>query len=615
MESAHGKWRMWRVAILSVALIGLLAGTALAANPASNTTTTGQELEVEIVLSLDPITAIWAGTPVAVSANATLGGDGNANVVYVLDVSGSMENSALNPFQDIVAPSGIDPNDDCNGDGLAGSALDAACFGLIALNQSLGGGSHIDVGMVAFGDGATTADMSPAAGVQDFISPPNTDGNGSAVPDVEEVIRSTDTENTAAAPAGIGEFTDRITMGFGGTTNYDAALEAMNNLFASKPGESNRAVFISDGMPFVFTETPGSPLDNVAPTTTVDTFAIGTFAGGACAAGEPLADIASATGGVCTEVADPSTLAAVLPVQSTNITSLALEVNGAPVGSVSGSEPLAMSHSTVDITSVLQTGMNVITATAIAADGTTATADVSIEVVDMTLEPAYAVHDLSVEDSHTVTATLLGSPSIIGGRTVTFQVTDQNPTGPSDRTTDAGGVANYTYTVPMELESLGLDTISATVVIDGVPGVRTVTNRWIDATPPTGACLEIYNPNGRNVPQAPGKGGQAQNPDGFYELTGEDEPFGSDGLEVFLVDDGSGTVFGPFEAGTTIKYTQANGTSPRIKAMAGNNGSGGQATSVDYHIWGNGDGSVLAIDLSGNESENDAACLVPRPPK
>lgn len=615
MRNTRRRARRWGLATLTLILIGAMAGTAFAANPASGTTTTNQELEVEITLDPDPGAAHWLGEPLEADAIATLGEGDFANVVYVLDLSGSMENSGFNPFQDINPPPGIGPEDDCNGDGVLGSALDSACFGLIALNQSLGSGPNIDIGMVGFGAGAKTADMSPAAGAQTFASPPDVDSDSAGGPDVEQVIRSADTDFLAGS-AGIGLFTPDITAGFATGTDYDAALTAMNTAFGSQPAtEINRAIFISDGVASQFTTGAGSPLDGVATGTIVDTYAIGTIAPGSCAPGEPLRVIADTTGGTCTEVADPSTLTTVLPAALTNIASLELRVNGALVASTSGAEPISMQLLDVDITTDLVPGANLIEATATAADGTVVTADVTVEVVDMTLTPAHEVNELGSDNEHTVTATLLGSPSVVAGQTVTFDVTGQNPTGPTNVVTDGSGVAQFSYTVPIEADSLGLDAISATVTIDDHTETLTVTKEWVDTTAPEAACLETFNPSGRNIPRAPGNGGQGQNQDGFYELTGSDDVFGSEDLEVFLVDGGSGTVFGPFPIGTRVKYTEANGATPKVKPMGANNGGGsGGGIAVDFHIWGTGDASMFVVDGSGNVSATEA-CLVPPPPK
>ncbi len=79
-------------------------------------------------------------------------------------------------------------------------------------------------------------------------------------------------------------------------------------------------------------------------------------------------------------------------------------------------------------------------------------------------------------------------------------------------------------------------------------------------------------------------------------------------LMIYVVDTGSGTVWGPFQVGTNIKYTEANGAPPKIKEM------GSDTDAVDFHITGNGDAAVYAVDGSGNVSTT-VSCLVPPPPK
>jgi hypothetical protein len=135
----------------------------------------------------------------------------------------------------------------------------------------------------------------------------------------------------------------------------------------------------------------------------------------------------------------------------------------------------------------------------------------------------------------------------------------------------------------------------------------------VDRTPPEVCCVETVNPHGKNIPPAgsttlPGaKGGQ--NEDGFYELIAVDnidpEP------EIFVVDSVTGVTFGPFESGTIIKYTEANGATPSIKEMGSDKG---QAGAVDWHIKGQGDMILMAIDDSGNIAEC-TCCLVPPKPK
>jgi hypothetical protein len=129
---------------------------------------------------------------------------------------------------------------------------------------------------------------------------------------------------------------------------------------------------------------------------------------------------------------------------------------------------------------------------------------------------------------------------------------------------------------------------------------------------PEAACVETTNPDGNAIPKA-GQGltgpGSGQNEDGFYELQAEDEFTASEDLEVYVLDSGSGTVFGPFAPGTRIKYTQAQDAQPQQKPMGG-----GPANAVSWHITGNGDAFVFAVD-SDDASSGRVACLVPAPDK
>jgi hypothetical protein len=121
-----------------------------------------------------------------------------------------------------------------------------------------------------------------------------------------------------------------------------------------------------------------------------------------------------------------------------------------------------------------------------------------------------------------------------------------------------------------------------------------------------GICTETTNPHGQTVPPAgsttlPGpKGGQ--NEDGFYLISS------NTGVDVFVQDTGSGTIFGPFDSGTKIKYTQAPGATPSSKKIGSANG---QAGAVQFHITGTGDAFVFPI----NEPNHGVFCLVPPPPK
>ena len=120
-----------------------------------------------------------------------------------------------------------------------------------------------------------------------------------------------------------------------------------------------------------------------------------------------------------------------------------------------------------------------------------------------------------------------------------------------------------------------------------------------------GQCVEYVNPHGQTIPPAgltpPGtnpKGGE--NPDGFYQICDS-----SNTAAVFVTDLGSNTTFGPYPAGTVIKYTQAPGKTPSEEKIGSTNG---QAGAVLVHITGTGDFKIV-------QDGTTQTCLVPPPPK
>lgn len=131
---------------------------------------------------------------------------------------------------------------------------------------------------------------------------------------------------------------------------------------------------------------------------------------------------------------------------------------------------------------------------------------------------------------------------------------------------------------------------------------QSVTVTIPDVTAPTVACDPGTNPHGKTVP-----GGTDE--DGFFLLTAEDNV--DPNPQIFVIDSGSGQVFGPYPSGTTIKYVQAPGASPNEKMMGSTKGLAG---AVAVKITGTGDALVVAVDASGNVSA-PVECLVPPPPK
>ena len=249
--------------------------------------------------------------------------------------------------------------------------------------------------------------------------------------------------------------------------------------------------------------------------------------------------------------------------------------------------------------------------------------DITVDIpLAIDLDPDNEVNELSEDNAHEVTATVtsLDVPLGLGGKTVEFEVTGTNPGYGATTTTDDDGVAIFGYAVPVSCDSLGSDTITVCTNRADSPDVfgtcDSVTKDWVDTIPPVAECVPTENPHGNNEPTAPGEGGQGQNQDGFYLLVAEDNlEDGCAPLELFITDNGSGTVFGPFGVGTEIKYIEDPDAIPEIAAMGGNNGNGnGKSKDVDYRIKGTGDALLTAVDQSGNMSD-PVYCLVPPPPQ
>ncbi|MCD4806648.1 MAG: hypothetical protein K8R13_03610 [Methanococcoides sp.] len=126
--------------------------------------------------------------------------------------------------------------------------------------------------------------------------------------------------------------------------------------------------------------------------------------------------------------------------------------------------------------------------------------------------------------------------------------------------------------------------------------------------PGVGNCKETVNPHGENIPPAglttePGTNPNSGiNDDGFFELNVNAGPSIA-WVNITFIDNVTQAEIGTItvtnktviDTGLSIfdikiKYTEANGAAPSIKAMGSNNGNGnGQADAVAYHIKGQND--------------------------
>lgn len=341
---------------LAALALGAVVAPASAQVSNSGIAPSGQELVVDLTCNnvVDEGDVSYTVTACATLTQPT---NFNLNVVFVIDVSGSMEQDA-------------GAGGDINGDGLPNSYLDAAIVGLEALLDSMPTTPNIDIGVVAFASNAVAADMIPLPGDQGWTAPLNADLNGNLLADVKEVLRSVRIRGTTFST-----FSPKTQSGV--FTNYTAALAAADALFdVQPPGEENFVYFISDGMPNI-----GNPF---LPTLTslvtdhaalIHAYGIGVEGAAACAPGQPLDALANMSGGTSTAVVNPAALATVLPqVTTTVIDELVIKVNGNPVITQGIDDPTQICITNADILPFLdQFGPNVVEACGVTADGLTVT--------------------------------------------------------------------------------------------------------------------------------------------------------------------------------------------------------------------------------------------------
>jgi hypothetical protein len=317
-------------------------------------------------------------------------------------------------------------------------------------------------------------------------------------------------------------------------------------------------------------------------------------------------------GGTCTQVTDIQSLPDVVPgIVASELLSLEISVDGgagAALDEVAPAPPLEGPVS-VTFTHALPGLMPGVHDLCVTASGTDAGGEGSVTdcieaiVADIVLDPITATNELGTPgQTHTVTATVAADAGV-EAVVVEFEIlSGPNASEWGSAATDENGQAAFTYAAAQGLAGLGTDVIEACFTDDlGVEVCTTAEKEWVDTTPPDVSCEEGTNPSGKNTPKS-------KNADGFWKLLAEDAV--DPDPQIYITDTGSGTVFGPFESGTQIKWTEAPGVTPKMKKI----GSGEGAPWVDYHILGQGDPCVSAVDASGNVAEC-VECLVPPPPK
>lgn len=348
------------LAIVVILALGSSTSLLFADSIGEGTTTTGQTLRIQIdepVLGQDFV----PGTPITLTGRAVIGTlNAPATLAYVVDVSGST-GSPIN--QDCNGDGEVNSSDDSNTDNRIGDTLDCEISGVLALNRSLQAGTVISAGVVIFGSSASVADVSPAEGTQNTTLVA-ADVNSNSTLDLEEVVRSLDQGRIALfSPQTVGSSTD-----------FNDALTSVNQLFGSTVTQQRIAFFLSDGDANVRTN-DDSPLATVTSNgITVNTYSVGGNATG-CGENRSLRIIADRTGGMCTEVPDPSQLSAVLPgTRPAGIDRVELTVNN---GNAISASLDALGNWSAVITAC-ESGTDRIEAIVVATDGTEVTADISL---------------------------------------------------------------------------------------------------------------------------------------------------------------------------------------------------------------------------------------------
>lgn len=591
-----------RVLAGAMATATIVAPLALGVSSASADTETGNlPGGTGLTVSIDsPADGALIGSPGATTVNfngtASVGEAepiADTSLISVIDLSGSTTGGAGTC------------GGDANGDGLTNRIHDCEIAALRALNQdAITAGTVDEAGVVAFADTAAIADVGPAAAHQGLTAPGTSD-DGNSIPDIEDVLIG-----TLIQP---GRLTKYQFQNVGSGTNFEAAVQRACTLVQSSSNPNNVVAFLSDGAATV----GGNAIDDLpcGPTSaTFHTIAVGNIASCTNTGGGrgSLQQIAAATGGTCTHVTNLDSLPEVVPgLIDSKLNAIEISHNGGaavPVNSTSAPLPVTgPANVTWSHDLSLAPGVHNVCVTAHGSDGGGASSITdchAVTVADISLSPTSETNDLTDETSHTVTATVAAGPDGgVSGVTVDFEVTSgPNAGATGSAVTDGAGETTFMWTNPNQNASgLGTDTVVASFDDDrGSTLSAGATKAWADLTAPEAACAANVNPAGNRPPGAEPQGTTKSH--GFFQISASDVI--DDDPDVFVRDTGSGTVFGPFDSPTNIRWTKDADATPTQQSIGGPN------SSVQWHLIGNGDAEVFAVDASGNVADA-ALCTVP----
>jgi len=273
-----GYWYLRNQVASSAATATLPAGTDLQAELLSLSESDGESQHLEAAAKIGAAAAVPETT-----------------LVYVLDLSGS-------------TLEGPGCGGDRNRDGRSDTPLDCEIAAATALNsQAIDNGTVGEVGLVGFAQGAMTADLGVDEGVQPLAAPA-LDEDGDGLTNVVEAMESAFSAGRPE-PAGFRVFTPGTIENR--TTAFSAGISAACQIMEGTQNPNPLVVFLSDGA-----NRGGDPVATVLPCdpeAVFQTFAVGADA--SCAQASDLGglqEVAELTEGLCTAVADLTTLPDIL---------------------------------------------------------------------------------------------------------------------------------------------------------------------------------------------------------------------------------------------------------------------------------------------------------------
>jgi len=150
---------------------------------------------------------------------------------------------------------------------------------------------------------------------------------------------------------------------------------------------------------------------------------------------------------------------------------------------------------------------------------------------------------------------------------------------------------------------LGRTTVTCTAIdLSGNTNRCSFTVTVADLEGPVVTCRQAPNPSGKKIP---GSGQRSvPNPDGFWQLLAKDNCDAN--ALIYVYDNASDFVAGPYHSGDVVKLSQNPGGSPTAQP--------GKPPIVS-HIHLNGDALIYATDISGNISRDPCLARIPAKPK